>query len=83
VFPEKLLAIQGTYDNLLLVAGSGATSTRELIKLTNDAAEAGADYAIVTAGGFYAGAFANNRAAMKAFFSKVAESSHISILIWY
>ncbi|KAF8892519.1 dihydrodipicolinate synthetase [Infundibulicybe gibba] len=38
-----------------IVVGTGAASTRETIELTIEAANAGADYAIVIAGGYFAG----------------------------
>lgn len=65
-----------------IIAGTGAGSTRETIELTNQAATAGADYVIVITSGYFAGALANNRAALKAFFVEVAEKSPIPVLIY-
>lgn len=65
-----------------LIAGTGAASTRETIELTNEAAQAGADYALVIASGYFAGALAGNKAALKAFWSEVAEKSPIPVMIY-
>lgn len=65
-----------------VIAGTGAGSTRETIELTNEAAAAGADYAIVIASGYFAGVLANNRAALKAFWVEVAEKSPIPVMIY-
>ncbi|KAF7323048.1 Dihydrodipicolinate synthetase [Mycena chlorophos] len=67
-------------NSVPLVVGTGAASTRETLKLTADAAAAGADYAIVIASGYYAGAL--GPAALKAFFTEVAEKSAIPIFIY-
>lgn len=50
-----------------IIAGTGAGSTRETIELSIEAAEAGADYTIVICSGYFAGALAGNRKALKAF----------------
>jgi len=65
-----------------LIAGTGAGSTRETIRLSRDAAEAGADYAIVIASGYFAGAWANNKKALKAFFTEVSDESPIPVIIY-
>ncbi|TRM56242.1 hypothetical protein BD626DRAFT_414481 [Schizophyllum amplum] len=65
-----------------VIAGTGAGSTRETIQVTQEAAEAGADYAIVITSGYFAGALANNRPALKAFFKDVSESSPIPVMIY-
>jgi L-threo-3-deoxy-hexylosonate aldolase len=65
-----------------IIAGTGAGSTRETIELTNEAAAAGADYAIAIASGYFAGALAGNRAALKAFFVEVSEKSPIPVMIY-
>ncbi|KAF7294866.1 Dihydrodipicolinate synthetase [Mycena indigotica] len=65
-----------------LVVGTGGASTRETIQLTTDAANAGADYAIVITSGYFAGVLANNPAAVKAFFTEVAEKSPIPVIIY-
>lgn len=65
-----------------LIAGTGAGSTRETIEVTKEAAEAGADYAIVICSGYFAGVLANNRHALKDFWSEVAEKSPIPVMIY-
>ncbi len=65
-----------------IVAGTGAGSTRETIELCKEAAEAGADYTIVIISGYFAGALANNRKALKAFWTEVAAKSPIPVIIY-
>ncbi|KAI8969585.1 dihydrodipicolinate synthetase [Trametes punicea] len=65
-----------------IVAGTGAGSTRETIQLCREAAQAGSDYAIVIASGYYAGAIAGNRKALKAFWAEVSEKSPIPVIIY-
>jgi len=62
------------------IVGTGAASTRESIELTNEAAAAGADYAIVIASGYFAGAL--TKAALKAFWVEVAQKSPIPVMIY-
>ena len=64
------------------VAGTGAGSTRETILLSKAAAEAGADYAIVICSGYFAGALAGNKKALKAFWSEVSDKSPIPVIIY-
>jgi len=63
-----------------IIAGTGAGSTRATIELTKQAAEAGADYSIVIASGYFAGAL--DTPALKAFFVEVAEKSPIPVIIY-
>ncbi|KDQ07055.1 hypothetical protein BOTBODRAFT_120577 [Botryobasidium botryosum FD-172 SS1] len=65
-----------------IVAGTGAPTTRETHELTRQAAKAGADYAIVIASGYFAGALANDRAALLDFFTEVADQSPIPVIIY-
>jgi 4-hydroxy-2-oxoglutarate aldolase len=65
-----------------LVVGTGVGSLRESIKLTKDAAEAGADYAIVIASGYYAGSLSNNEEALYGFWKEIADASPIPIIIY-
>jgi 4-hydroxy-2-oxoglutarate aldolase len=69
-------------NHIPIVAGTGTGSTRETIELCKEAAEAGADYAIVITSGYFAGVLANNRKAVKAFFKEVAEKSPIPVMIY-
>ena len=70
------------FTQVPIIAGTGAGSTRETIELTNEAAVAGADYAIVITSGYFAGPLASNRAALKAFFVEVSEKSSIPVMIY-
>ncbi|KAJ3725865.1 hypothetical protein C8R42DRAFT_659351 [Lentinula raphanica] len=65
-----------------LIVGTGAGSTRETIELTKDAAEAGADYAIVIASGYFAGVLTGNKEALKAFWTEISEKSPIPVMIY-
>jgi len=78
---RKTLDSAGFY-RIPVIAGTGAASTRETIELTKEASEAGADYAIVIAGGYYGGVLSNDRAALKAFFCEVSQKSPIPIMIY-
>ncbi|KAG5653823.1 hypothetical protein H0H81_010096 [Sphagnurus paluster] len=68
------------FSNFPTIVGTGAGSTRETLELSNEAAAAGADYAIVIASGYFAGAL--TRAALKAFFVEVAQKSPIPVIIY-
>ncbi|GAA6043980.1 hypothetical protein JCM8097_003419 [Rhodosporidiobolus ruineniae] len=63
-----------------LIAGTGASSTRETIELTKEAADAGADFAMVIAPGYFSAALGSK--ALKAFFVEVAEASPIPIVLY-
>lgn len=71
-------------SKVALVAGVGATSTRETIKLACDAKEAGADYAMVLAPGYYGGQLSGpaGRHALKSFFVDVAEASPLPVVLY-
>ena len=70
------------FTDVPIVIGTGAGSTRETIQLSKEAAEAGADYVIVIAPGYFAGALAGNKKALKAFFAEVAEKSPIPVIVY-
>jgi len=78
---RKALDAAGFLD-VPLIVGTGAASTRETVELTAAAAKAGADYAIVIASGYFAGALAGNHAALKAFWTEVSEKSPIPVIIY-
>jgi len=69
-------------DHVPIIAGTGTGSTRETIELCEEAAEAGADAAIVIASGYFAGALAGNKKALKGFWADVAEKSPIPVLVY-
>ncbi|TFK42510.1 dihydrodipicolinate synthetase [Crucibulum laeve] len=70
------------FTHVPIIAGTGAGSTRETIELTEEAAGAGADYAIVIASGYFAGVLAGNKAALKTFWVEVSEKSPIPVMIY-
>jgi len=65
-----------------IIAGTGAGSTRETLQLTKQAAAAGADYALIIASGYFAGALAANKSALKAYWKELAENSPIPVMIY-
>jgi 4-hydroxy-2-oxoglutarate aldolase len=65
-----------------VIAGIGGGSTRESIELANEAAAAGADYAIAIASGYFAGVLSGNRKALKAFWQEVSFKSPIPVIIY-
>lgn len=70
------------FTHVPIIAGTGAGSTRETIQLNKEAADAGADYAIVITSGYFAGVLASNRKALKDFYAEVSEKSPIPIIIY-
>ncbi|OJA12993.1 hypothetical protein AZE42_07440 [Rhizopogon vesiculosus] len=68
--------------NVPVITGIGAGSTRETIELANEAAAAGADYAIAIASGYFAGALSGNKKALKAFWQEVSSKSPIPVMIY-
>ena len=69
-------------NHIPIIAGTGAGSTRETVELTLQAARAGADYAIVIASGYFAGTLGNDREALKAFWTEIADRSLIPVIIY-
>ncbi|SPJ93215.1 uncharacterized protein FTOL_13821 [Fusarium torulosum] len=65
-----------------IVAGVGATSTRETISLAKDAAAAGAEFVLVIAPSYYASALKANPIATKTFFIDVALKSPLPMYVW-
>ena len=65
-----------------IIAGTGAGSTRETIELCSEAANAGADFVIVITSGYFAGALAHDKKALKAFFQEVAAKSPLPVIIY-
>lgn len=81
---EKLRIIETTKKSLAagktLVAGTGSDSIKETISLSNDAADRGADYALVLTPSFYKGQM--NGPAFVRYFSEVADKTRIPLLIY-
>ncbi|KAI8998647.1 dihydrodipicolinate synthetase [Trametes punicea] len=70
------------FTSVPIIAGTGSGSTRETIQLSVEAAQAGADYAIVICSGYYAGALAGDKKALKAYWAEVSEKSPIPVIIY-
>ncbi|KAF8559763.1 dihydrodipicolinate synthetase [Imleria badia] len=69
-------------DKIPIVSGIGAGSTRECIELANEAADAGADCTIAICSGYFAGALAGNKKALKAFWTEISQKSPIPVMIY-
>lgn len=81
---EKLKLVEVTKKNIasgkLLIAGTGSDSIKETIDLSNEAAERGADYALVLTPSFYKGQM--NSAAFVRYFTEVADRIKIPLIIY-
>jgi 4-hydroxy-2-oxoglutarate aldolase len=64
----------------LLVAGAGAESTRATIRLTSDAADAGADAVLVQPPAFYRGAMTPD--VLRDHYRAVADASHVPVILY-
>ena len=83
-FEEKLDLVKATRkelpSNKMLLVGTGCESLRDTIKLTNDAAEAGADAALVIGPSFYKSDL--SEAALQKHFEGVADKSQIPVMLY-
>jgi L-threo-3-deoxy-hexylosonate aldolase len=70
------------FERVPIMAGTGAGSTKETVELCQEAAGAGADFAIAIASGYFAGVLAGNPKALKAFWTEIATKSPIPVLIY-
>jgi 4-hydroxy-2-oxoglutarate aldolase len=81
---EKLKMIESVKNQIggdkILIAGTGSDSIRETISLTNDAAEPGADFALVLTPSFYKSEM--KPAAYIRYFSAVADKTKIPVIIY-
>lgn len=69
------------YDpSIKVLAGTGAASARQTVKLSKDAKEAGAEYALVLPPCYYKPSMTNE--ALVAFFERVADESPLPIVIY-
>ncbi|KAK4699291.1 4-hydroxy-2-oxoglutarate aldolase, partial [Phenoliferia sp. Uapishka_3] len=73
---------QNGFPDLALLVGTGAGSAHQSIKLAVQAKEAGADYSILIAPGYFAFAMGKNRGALKDFFTEVMDKSPIPVMIY-
>ena len=84
---ELICAARRALDNagltaVPIIAGTGAGSTRETLQLTEQAASAGADYALIIASGYFSSLLATNKSALKAYWKEVAEKSTIPVMLY-
>jgi len=81
---EKLKLIETTKKNLgegkILIAGTGSDSIKETVKLSDDAAGLGADYALVLTPSFYKDQMKHD--ALVRYFTEVADSIRIPLVIY-
>ncbi|KAL8279754.1 hypothetical protein RQP46_007849 [Phenoliferia psychrophenolica] len=70
------------FPDLALLVGTGGGSAHQSIKLAVQAKEAGADYSILIAPGYFAFAMGKNRQALKEFFVEVLDKSPIPVMIY-
>ncbi len=81
---EKLKLVESVKKNIpgdkLLIAGTGSDSIKETISLTNDAADLGADYALILTPSFYKSEM--NPAAFIKYFFAVADKTKIPVIIY-
>lgn len=81
---EKLRLIEDTAENAatgyFIIAGTGMESTRETIHLTNEAAKAGAQAALIITPFYYAGKMTDR--ALIEHFTRIADAVSIPILIY-
>jgi len=81
---EKIKLIESvrehTPSNKCVIAGTGLESIRETIKLSNEAAEAGAEFALIITPYFFKTAMTHN--AMVEYFTIVADSIKIPVIIY-
>lgn len=68
--------------NVPIIAGIGAGSTRETVELAHEAAAAGADYGMAIISGYFAGALAGDKQALKGYWQEISEKSPIPVLIY-
>ncbi len=81
---EKLKLVETVKKNIseekLLIAGTGSDSIKETISLTNDAADCGADYALILTPSFYKSEM--KPAAYIKYFTAVADKTKIPAIIY-
>ncbi|KAH6648104.1 dihydrodipicolinate synthase [Truncatella angustata] len=70
------------FRHIPIIVGCGAQSTREAIQLCRDASKSGGDYALVLPPAYYASLFAPSSKTILDFFTAVADSSPIPLIIY-
>ena len=81
---EKLKLVEGTKkladENKTIIAGTGSDSIKETVSLSNEAADAGADYALILTPSFYKSQMKHD--AFIKYFSAVADQIKIPVIIY-
>ncbi|MFA7228331.1 MAG: dihydrodipicolinate synthase family protein [Melioribacteraceae bacterium] len=81
---EKLKLVEAVRTNIpeqkLLIAGTGSDSIKETISLSNDAADRGADYALILTPSFYKSEM--KPAAYIKYFTEVADNTKVPVIIY-
>lgn len=78
---RKALSDSG-FNDLPIIVGCGAQSTREAIQLCREAYRSGGDYALVLPPSYYAPLFAPSSKSILKFFNDVADASPIPLIIY-
>ncbi|KAL8277828.1 hypothetical protein RQP46_009811 [Phenoliferia psychrophenolica] len=73
---------QNSFETVPLLVGTGTGSAHQSIKLAQQAKEAGADYSILIAPGYFAFAMGKDRKALREFFVEVLDHSPIPVMIY-
>lgn len=69
-------------EHVPIISGVGSGSTRSVVQLGKEAAEAGADATIAILSGYYAASLASDRKALAAFWTEISEKSPIPVVIY-
>ncbi|MDZ7780646.1 MAG: dihydrodipicolinate synthase family protein [Gemmatimonadota bacterium] len=82
--PERVTLVEAARDvipaDALLIAGTGAESTRQAIRLTREAAAAGADAVLVSPPAYYKGAMTPE--ALARHYRTVADASPVPVMVY-
>ena len=78
---RETLDSNGFSERALLV-GTGTGSVKETVRLCHEASQAGADYAIVIAPGYFHFAIGQNKEAYKQFYLDVLKDSPLPVMIY-
>ncbi|OCB85943.1 dihydrodipicolinate synthetase [Sanghuangporus baumii] len=70
------------FEHVPIISGVGSGSTRSVVQLGKEAAEAGADATIAILSGYYAASLASDRKALKTYWTEISEKSPIPVIIY-
>lgn len=68
------------FSDRVIIAGCGAASQRETVKLTKEAKEAGANFALILPPNYWSGAM--NKAVLLGYFKDVADKSPLPVMLY-